>query len=111
MIGVTAPVQRVTTLSWTLSAAFAILPREAGLRRLRLRWDAEPEEDAAPRILDAVVARTVLALHDTLAVLVHVVDAGLLVLRLPCEPGSRGDDREKPRPRQRTYDGASRPSP
>jgi len=42
-------------------------------------------KNAAPGVLDAVVARAVLALHDALAVLVHVVDAGLLVLGLTCE--------------------------
>src|SRR5262249_2316683 len=68
---------------------------EAGLRGLRLGRDAQPEEDAAAGVLDAVEAGAVLALGDALAELVHVVYARLLVLCQPGQPptpGEHGDE-------------------
>src|SRR5262249_25877432 len=64
---------------------------EAGLRGLRLGRDAQPEDDAAAGVLDAVEDGAVLALGDALAELVHVVDARLLVLAQPGEPRTRGE--------------------
>ena len=75
--------------------------REARLRSLRLRRDAEPEGQAAPRILHAVDVRAVLALRHAHAVLVHVVDAALLVAGLRCGP--RGKRRSE-RPRKAQHD-------
>src|SRR4029450_6911723 len=84
----------VLQLGGVLGDLPAHVVREACLRRLPLRRHAEPERESATGILHAAAIRFVLALGNLRAVLVHVVDAALLVAGLRrCAP--RDGDRKQ----------------